>query len=72
MLIHLNISDKKEILKVVYTIIIVFAPNLEKIQIYLIVPQCSYCEKKLKTGQNLAEHERQHTGEKPFPCKVAR
>ena len=30
MLIHLNISDKKEILKVVYTIIIVFAPNLGK------------------------------------------
>ena len=32
--------------------------------------QCSYCEKKLKTEQNLAEHERQHTGEKPFPCAL--
>ena len=32
--------------------------------------KCSYCEKKLKTEQNLAEHERQHTGEKPFPCAL--
>ena len=32
--------------------------------------QCSYCEKKMKTKQKLTEHERLHTGEKPFPCPM--
>ena len=30
--------------------------------------QCSYCEIKLKTKQSLKDHEREHTGEKPFQC----
>ena len=32
--------------------------------------QCSYCEKKMKTKKKLTEHERLHTGEKPFPCPM--
>ena len=30
----------------------------------------SYCEKRLKNKTSLAAHERQHTGEKPFPCSI--
>ena len=32
--------------------------------------KCSYCEKVLKTEEALRGHERQHTGEKPFPCSI--
>ena len=32
--------------------------------------KCGYCEKRLKNKTSLAAHERQHTGEKPYPCSI--
>ena len=32
--------------------------------------KCSYCEKMLKSKKSLEAHEREHTGERPFECKI--
>ena len=32
--------------------------------------QCSFCGKKLKSPEILLQHEREHTGEKPFICHI--
>ena len=34
--------------------------------------QCSYCDKKLRRKVALVIHEREHTGERPYPCPVCK